>query len=247
MLRQLRSVGGAMAAPRASAAMRGVVARTARRGLASDAWKGDHNPMNQDVGTPKVLQREGYINATHVLEEEETGFAPGLPMKRDSELWKDHTNPDQLVRALPRQTRPSPLAPRALMSLSTFFLTPMRARVCALLQIAERAELWWDDGTAEPEWFVDRGSAGGADGGRSWAQSTPAAVAQLLGMFGLLGCVMGVAYAIDDRFRTPAPRWIHGHPMDMHPLYGLENLPADGSKAKNGASRIEQYGVAAAE
>ena len=101
MLRQLRSVGGAMAAPRASAAMRGVVARTARRGLASDAWKGDHNPMNQDVGTPKVLQREGYINATHVLEEEETGFAPGLPMKRDSELWKDHTNPDQLVRARP--------------------------------------------------------------------------------------------------------------------------------------------------
>ena len=112
-----------------------------------------------------------------------------------------------------------------------------------LSQLAERAELFWDDGTAEPEWFVDRGSPGGANGGRPWAVSNGEAVMQLGGMFGILGGVMLLCYAIDDSFRPAAPSWIHGYPVDMHKQFGLSNLPKDGSKAKNGVKRVEQYGV----
>ena len=44
-------------------------------------------------------------------------------------------------------------------------------------------------------------------------------------------------------FRPAAPSWIHGYPVDMHKQFGLSNLPKDGSKAKNGVKRVEQYGV----
>jgi hypothetical protein len=82
--------------------------------------------------------------------------------------------------------------------------------------------MWWDDGTAEPEWFVDRGSAGGSDGGRPWTQSNGAACAQLAGMFGVLGCVMGAAMLLGERLRPAAPSWVHGYPVDMHKQFGLE-------------------------
>ena len=92
-------------------------------------------------------------------------------------------------------------------------------------QLAERAELWWDDGTAEPEWFVDRGSAGGANGGRSWAMSNGGAAAQLFGMLGFIAVfVGGTAYLIGDSTRPAAPRWDHGYPQDMREQFGLKPL-----------------------
>jgi hypothetical protein len=81
------------------------------------------------------------------------------------------------------------------------------------LQLAERAELFWDDGTAEPEWFVDRGSAGGAMGGRPWHQSTGMAAAQLGGVFAFIFVfVYGPACLMGDSLATAAPRWSHGFP-----------------------------------
>ena len=44
--------------------------------------------------------------------------------------------------------------------------------------LPERHELWWDDGTAEPEWYIDR------DFPRQ--MSVPLMSAQLLGMFSVL-------------------------------------------------------------
>jgi len=116
------------------------------------------------------------------------------------------------------------------------------------LQIAERAEMWWDDGAAEPEWLVDRGSPGGANGGRPWSQSTPEAAMQLMGMFGLLGGVMGLCMLVDDKrpFVVPARREVHGFPMDMHKMQGTDNIPMEGKSASN-QKRITQYGVEAEE
>ena len=91
-----------------------------------------------------------------------------------------------------------------------------------LSQLAERAELWWDDGTAEPEWFVDRGSAGGADGGRPWSLSTGAALAQLAGALTFIGVFIGgTGYLLGDSLRPAAPRWEHGYPTDMRAQFGL--------------------------
>ena len=72
-------------------------------------------------------------------------------------------------------------------------------------QLAERAEYFWDDGTAEPEWFVDRGSSGGFAGGRPWAQSTASAAAQLAGVFlGIAVFIGGPAYIIGDSLKPAA-------------------------------------------
>jgi len=132
-------------------------------------------------------------------------------LKRDSEIWANPNDPNQLI--------------------------------------AERAEMWWDDGSAEPEWFVDRGSSGGADGGRPWAQSNLGAVAQLGGMFALLTGVFGLAYVTfgDGKLRPAAPTWVHSYPVDMHKQFGMENLPKDGSWARNGARRAKQHGVVVEE
>jgi len=88
--------------------------------------------------------------------------------------------------------------------------------------LPERAELWWDDGTAEPEWFVDRGSAGGADGGRGWALSNGAATAQLAGALAFIGIFIGgTGYLLGDALRPAAPRWEYGYPVDMRAQFGL--------------------------
>ena len=88
--------------------------------------------------------------------------------------------------------------------------------------MAERAELWWDDGTAEPEWFVDRGSAGGVSGGRPWVTSTNSAVAQLAGvLLSIFTIVGGGAYLLGDALRPAARRHDHGFPQDMHAQFGL--------------------------
>lgn len=89
-------------------------------------------------------------------------------------------------------------------------------------QLAERAELWWDDGTAEPEWFVDRGSSGGADGGRPWAVSNEEAVMQLSGFLLFLGTFIGgAAYLMGEALRPAAKRWEYGYPVDMRAQFGL--------------------------
>jgi len=99
------------------------------------------------------------------------------------------------------------------------------------LLLPERAELWWDDGTAEPEWFVDRGSAGGSNGGRPWALSNQGALAQLLGMFTFLGVVVGgSAYALGDGLCPAAKRWDHGFPDDGHLKAQFGHKSAEGEE-----------------
>jgi len=70
------------------------------RALSTD-YKGVANPINANVGEPRICQEEPYMYGDAVLEEEKTGFAPGLPLQRDSELWKNPDDPNQLVRTAP--------------------------------------------------------------------------------------------------------------------------------------------------
>jgi len=87
--------------------------------------------------------------------------------------------------------------------------------------LAERAELWWDDGTAEPEWFVDRGSAGGANGGSPWVISDAGAVSQLFGAIGFSLVFFGTgAVILGDRYRPAAKRWEHGYPEGIGAQFG---------------------------
>jgi len=88
--------------------------------------------------------------------------------------------------------------------------------------MAERAEWWWDDGTAEPEWFVDRGSSGGVNGGRPWVTPTNEAAATLVGVLLSIGVfVGGGAYLLGDALRPAARRHEHGFPQDMRAQFGL--------------------------
>lgn len=78
--------------------------------------------------------------------------------------------------------------------------------------LPERLELWWDDGTAHPEWFVDH----------EWPVSTATAAAQaggaLLFIFTFVG---GGAWLLGDGLRPAAKRWDHGFPTDMRAQYGM--------------------------
>jgi len=78
--------------------------------------------------------------------------------------------------------------------------------------VPERWELWWDDGTAAPEWFVDR----------KWPVSTGTAFMEC---FGALAFVLGFGYIygqyiLGDSLRFAAPRWEHGIPYDMKREFG---------------------------
>ena len=87
--------------------------------------------------------------------------------------------------------------------------------------LPERSELWWDDGTAQPEWFVDR----------NWPVSTPTAALQLFTvLFGILGGGLAYGYMLGDNIRAAAPRWEHSIPYDMKREFG---------------HKYSQYGVAA--
>jgi len=83
--------------------------------------------------------------------------------------------------------------------------------------LPERHELWWDDGTAEPEWFVDR----------SWPVSTSTAAIQLFGALTLvIGTGMTWAYYVNlPRMCgfAPADRWKH-MPFDLSQEYGVANM-----------------------
>jgi len=85
----------------------------------------------------------------------------------------------------------------------------------------ERNELWWDDGTAEPEWFVDR----------NWPVSLSTAAMQLFGAFAVIFTV-GFTYAnlLAPRQQV-APRWQH-LPFDMSREFG-------GCEGKNGMRKAE--------
>ena len=84
--------------------VRPLAARLAARSLATDIidapkpLKGPAHPFNPDVGEPKVMQKDEHLFPDHVLEEEKTGFPPGLPLQRDSKLWANKDDPNQLVR-----------------------------------------------------------------------------------------------------------------------------------------------------
>jgi hypothetical protein len=84
---------------------------TCRLAPALRTYKGVAHPFNEKFGEPKVLQREEYVHADLVLEEAKTGFPPGLPYKRDSEIWANPDDPNQLVPP-PRQNGPGALSAR---------------------------------------------------------------------------------------------------------------------------------------
>jgi hypothetical protein len=72
---------------------------------------------------------------------------------------------------------------------------------------------------------VDRGSAGGADGGRAWAVSTGGAVAQLGGALLFIATFIGGgAYLLGDAARPAAPRWDHGF-ADVASQRAQQGLP----------------------
>uniref|UniRef100_A0A7S1HQX1 Uncharacterized protein n=1 Tax=Phaeocystis cordata TaxID=118079 RepID=A0A7S1HQX1_9EUKA len=75
--------------------------------------------------------------------------------------------------------------------------------------LPERHELWWDDGTAEPEWYVDRFGPAHTENSRC--------VIELLSMFTLvLGGVGGLAVLSGaDLHKRAAPRVEHGWPVDL--------------------------------
>ena len=80
----------------------------------------------------------------------------------------------------------------------------------------ERHELWWDDGTAEPEWYVDR------DHPRPIA--TADAAKETLGMLALvLGGVGGLAIlAGADLHKRSASRADYGWPVDKEEFKRVE-------------------------
>mgnify|MGYP003686202349 CR=1 FL=1 len=68
-------------------------------------------------------------------------------------------------------------------------------------QLPERHELWYDDGTAEPEFYYDR----------DWLQSNGQAALELVGALGFIfGTVGAFAYYIDDGFRPVRVAWCVG-------------------------------------
>ena len=87
---------------------RRLLAPSVARGIVSDTlapptnFKGSSHPLNPDYGKSKNLQMEDHVNAEYVLEEERTGFAPGLPLKYDGEVWANPSDPEQLVRGRPK-------------------------------------------------------------------------------------------------------------------------------------------------
>lgn len=91
--------------------------------------------------------------------------------------------------------------------------------------LPERHELWWDDGCAEPEWFIDRGSAGGADGGRPWALPTSTAASHLAIAFGSIAFFFGGgAWLLNDNLRSAVPRHQLGGAAHAFPPETLESF-----------------------
>ena len=175
---------------------------------------------------PQSIVDDDHLFPDQVLEEEKTGFPVGLPQIREADLWKDGAE-GTLVRRIPPPTTATALLPSTMPSAGrsrASVLSKSDAPRCAwcVAQLAERAELWWDDGTAEPEWFVDRGSPGGADGGRPWSLPVGDALGQLTGVLAFIGIfVGGAAYLLGDKMRPAANRWDHGYPQDMRAQFGL--------------------------
>jgi hypothetical protein len=79
---------------------------------------------------------------------------------------------------------------------------------CILPQLPERHELWYDDGTAEPEFYYDR----------DWLQSNGTAALELLAMFSAIFGTVGVfAYLVDDKFRPVSALYTCGTARGAHP------------------------------
>ena len=102
--------------------------------------------------------------------------------------------------------------------------------------LPERHELWWDDGTAEPEWYIDRDFAR--------PMSVPLMSAQLLGMFSLLFFGVGglAVYLGEDNHKRAASRAEFGWPVDREEFSRVEM----GRKAK-GTTGYEEDEAAAEE
>ena len=205
------------------------------RTLARRVRGGSHAPalVRFMAGTPNfpppMGKHQDPLAPDLVIEESASGLDAGLPKLYDRAIW---ANPDELVRrrsvhpsvsnlahrhAPPQDVsllRPCRGTPFALSALPLPPPTPHPTRLCA--QLPERHELWWDDGTAEPEWYVDRDFP---------RPITPAmASAQLVGMLSfLLFGVGGVAFVLgDDLHRRAAPRAEFGWPVDREDFGRVE-------------------------
>ena len=89
-------------------------------------------------------------------------------------------------------------------------------------QLAERSELWWDDGTAVPEWFVDR----------KWPQGLGQAAMELgTVLLIVVGGGLTYGYMLNDKLRVAAPRWEHGIPY--------------GQMKREFGHKYAQYGISA--
>jgi len=77
--------------------------------------------------------------------------------------------------------------------------------------LPEKAHLWWDDGTAVPEWYVDR----------TWPVSNGRAVSELaLALLVILGGGGLVANVIGENLRPVAPRQ-ECMPFDLRREHGF--------------------------
>ena len=190
-----------------------MLARQARRGLVGRGPPMLGMGVRRMTGTPVVPppmgKAEDPLLPNLVIEEAASGLDAGLPMKYDRDIW---ANPEELVRARPSPLpldaarRSPPLPPQPPLPLCTPPRTPPPK---CLLQLPERHELWWDDGTAEPEWYVDRFGPAHTENSRC--------VIELLSMFTLvLGGVGGLAVLSGaDLHKRAAPRVEHGWPVDL--------------------------------
>ena len=152
-----------------------------------------------------------------VHEEEVTGRGAGQGMPSEAELW---SNPEMLVRAPP--TSPARVAPsdKSPCARPTPQTAPPRAAPLAPAhaprrpaQLPERAELWWDDGVAVPDWYIDR---------ECWPFETSTAVLHLAIALGVIfGGVGGACYLVGDMNR-PMVRRDEALPFDLKREYGEE-------------------------
>eukprot|EP00308_Calcidiscus_leptoporus_P023865 CAMPEP_0119352192 /NCGR_PEP_ID=MMETSP1334-20130426/1508_1 /TAXON_ID=127549 /ORGANISM="Calcidiscus leptoporus, Strain RCC1130" /LENGTH=167 /DNA_ID=CAMNT_0007365183 /DNA_START=31 /DNA_END=534 /DNA_ORIENTATION=+ len=86
--------------------------------------------------------------------------------------------------------------------------------------LPEKAHLWWDDGTAEPEWYVDR----------TWPVSDGRAVRELALMLTfLLGGGGLLATFIGDKLRPAAPRQ-ECMPYDLRREHGFPDAAEGGEE-----------------
>ena len=101
--------------------------------------------------------------------------------------------------------------------------------------LPERHELFWDDGTAAPEWYVDR----------DWHVTTGTAVARLTGVLGfLLIGVGGVAVWVGDSWmQVPTPPPFPSFTLSPHSHHPVTRSQWQASpRVEHGMTDLQSYG-----